>query len=281
MLSRQATTLIDVYPPGSPDDDELWQSVARAFETHGSRILRFIENPPQTNEVARSAALAAGFHTIAGLTSSPLALLEIGASAGLNLYWNSFGFDLGGVAIRKTTARPLIAPVWKGPPPPATRVRVEERAACDRAPIDIRSPADVLRLRAYVWPDQTDRLARLDQALAVAQTSPVPVDRADAADWAEIQLARRRKSVATVLYHSIVWQYLPQNTQQRLRRLIAHAGERAHADAPFIWLRMEPETQQAAALRLTAWPYGETLFLADVDYHGRWIRWHVGADALT
>lgn len=282
VLTRQATRLIDVYPPQVPvDDDALWLAVENAFDAHEAAILHFIDSPPQTNEVARSAALAGGFHTIATLTSLPLTILEIGASAGLNLHWDSFCFDLGGTVIHKTAGRPMIAPAWEGPPPVVTDVDVNERAGCDRAPIDIRSEDEVLRLRAYVWPDQTDRLERLDQALAVARKFPVTIDRTDAADWAERRLAQQRDGVTTVLYHSIVWQYLAQESQERLQRLIDRIGKRARATAPFAWLRMEPETQKAAALHLTLWPRGETLFLADVDYHGRWIHWRVGADDLT
>ena len=214
------------------------------------------------------------------MTSKPLAIFEIGASAGLNLHWDRFGYDLGGLDIRRFEGLPLLAPAWKGPPPPNGDVVVIERAGCDRAPIDVRSPAEVLRLRAYIWPDQVDRQARLDQALAVARSSPIRIERADAADWTQTRLATRRNGVVTVLTHSIVWQYLGKDSQERLGRTIDQAGRRADADAPFAWMRMEPETPDAAALRLTLWPGGKTLLLADVDYHGRWVRWHVDAVGL-
>lgn len=275
VLSRQSPDLVDVYPPARPvGGDRLWQAVDGALDTHGDTVLDFLQSPPQTNEVARAAALAGGFLTITAFTSLPLALLEIGASAGLNLHWDKFGYDLGGLGINKATARPLLAPVWQGPPPPGGDVVVQERMGCDRTPIDVRSADDVLRLRAYVWADQTDRQTRLDQGLAVARAAPVSLARADAADWAETRLAQRRDNVATVLFHSIVWQYIAGENQQRLRRIIDAAGRRADAASPFAWLRMEPETTKAAALRLTLWPDGSTLVLADVDYHGRWITWH-------
>ena len=282
VLSERSVDLADVYPPKPPfDDDRLWHAIEAAIVAHGETVLGFIQRPPQTNEVARSAALASGFLTIAALTSLPLATLEIGASAGLNLHWDSFGYDLGGLDIRKAGSLPLLAPAWQGPSPPKGDVLVTERAGCDRHPIDIRSKEEILRLRAYIWPDQPDRQARLDQALAHARSSPIRIEPTDAAEWASSRLAERRNGIVTVLFHSIVWQYIAKDGQARLERIIEHAGRRADCRAPFAWLRMEPKTPKAAALHLTLWPSGKTFFLADVDYHGRWVRWHVEAAKLS
>jgi hypothetical protein len=282
VLTGAPEDLVEAYPPHGPaGDDRLWQALSGALATEAAPILRFIQSPPQTNEVARSAALAGGFLTIAAISSLPLTLLEIGASAGLNLHWDSYGYDLGGLILDQGPDRPLLAPAWQGPEPPSAEVAVRERAGCDRSVIDIGSPEAVLRLRAYVWADQADRLARLDQALRIARAAPVAIDQADAADWIPARLAGRRAGTVTVLFHSIVWQYIPEQGQRRLERAIVEAGRRADAAAPFAWLRMEPESEAAAALRLTLWPGGETLFLADVDYHGRWLCWRVGAEALA
>ncbi len=279
-LSGKSPDLVDVYPPKTSDGHKLQQAIEAALGAHDEDILRFIENPPQTNEVGRAAALAGGFLAIAALTSLPLAIFEIGASAGLNLHWDHFRYDLGGLSIGDPSGLPLLAPAWEGAKPPAADLRVNERAGCDRTPIDSRSNDDVLRLRAYIWPDQTDRLARLDQALARTRSSPVRVECADAANWASSRLAERRRGVATVLFHTIVWQYIEKSGQKRLEHIIDAAGRRADNKAPFAWLRMEPETPKAAALRLTLWPGGKTLLLADVDYHGSWIHWHVEPDTL-
>ncbi len=280
VLTGQSTDLAEVYPPRASDDSRLRQAIETALNIHGRDIVLFIKNPPQTNEVGRSAALAGGFLTIAALTSLPLATLEIGASAGLNLLWDRFAYDLGGLVIGKTIDLPMLAPPWQGPKPPAAEVLIDERAGCDRCPIDVRLHDDVLRLRAYIWPDQADRLTRLDQALARVRSSPARIDQAEAADWAASKLAEHRQGITTVLFHSIVWQYIEKESQQRLERAICSAGRRADLEAPFAWLRMEPETPKAAALRLTLWPGGETLFLADVDYHGSWIKWHLEPETL-
>lgn len=281
VLTKKSVALTRVYPPTDrPGDDLLKKAIDAASVDHADAILRFIDRPPQTNEVARSAALAGGFLTIAAETSLPLAIFEIGASAGLNLTWDSFRYDLGGLMFGHAHALPLLAPEWEGSQPPNVEVVVNERAGCDRAPIDLGSDDEVLRLRAYIWPDQPHRMARLDQALEVAGTNPIPIANADAADWIAPRLSTPRDDVATVLFHSIVWQYISKDGQKHLEDLIADAGRRATSSTPFAWLRMEPETAEAASLRLTLWPPGQTHHLADVDYHGRWVRWRIEPKTL-
>ena len=281
VLAGRAPALIAAYPPNElPSDAMLRSAIEAAFIDHADNILRFIDSPPQTNEIARSAILAGGFLAVAARTSLPLAILEIGASAGLNLNWDQFGYDLGGMVLGRMDARPRLAPCWEGPPPPNVDVVVAERAGCDRAPIDLGSDDEVQRLRAYIWPDQLHRMERLDQALQMAGSKPIAIDRADAADWTASRLSTVRNGLATVLFHSIVWQYIPKDRQRRLERLITHAGRTATSNAPFAWLRMEPETAKAAGLHLTIWPEGRTHHLADVDYHGRWVHWLVEPQAL-
>jgi len=274
VLTGAAPELAALYPPHQQTSDQnLGHVIAKILDQHDQDILQFIESPPQTNEVARSAALALGFITIAKRTSLPLALLEIGASAGLNLHWDSFHYDLGGQLIGNADSRPKLTPDWHGPPPPVADVIVKERRGCDLSPIDLRSQSETLRLRAYVWPDQADRRNRLDQALKTTQMSAVAIDEAKATDWTKKQLAHRRDGVATVVFHSIVWQYIPGDDRVELEAIILAAGQRAGRKAPFAWLRMEPKSPKAAALDLTLWPGGKTERLAEVDYHGRWIHW--------
>ena len=156
-----------------------------ALGTSRSFLERMLKQPPQTNEIGRSAVLLGGFAEIAESTRLPLALLEIGASAGLNLHWDRYRFDLGDVAWGDPAfagSYPLA--VARCPAPFATRtIRVASRAGCDKAPLDPRSEADRRNLLAYVWPEQLERVARLSAALDLAQANGFAVDRADAADW--------------------------------------------------------------------------------------------------
>jgi hypothetical protein len=62
----------------------------------------------------------------------------------------------------------LIDTEWQGAPPPLAEINVRRRAGCDLNPLDIRDAAARLQLRSYIWPDQPDRLARFDGAVALA-----------------------------------------------------------------------------------------------------------------
>jgi hypothetical protein len=277
VLSGAAPALVQAYPGGGVETgDALWSAVADALERHEPALLRFLDSPPQTNEVARCAVLLGGFLAIARQTGRPLALLEIGASAGLNLHWHDYGYEIGGASWGPATAPLRLAPEWRGPLPALGPVEVQSRRGCDRQPIDPSDAHDRLRLRAYVWADQEARLARVDAALDHVARHGTRVEQADAADWVEARLVARPAGVATVLFHSIVWQYLPRVTQQRIEAAIERTGGAANADAPLAWLRMEPRPEiDHTELRLTIWPGACERVLADADFHGRWVSWRV------
>jgi hypothetical protein len=266
--------LAAVYPPNDAGDDALWSVVSAAFATHASTILTRLDGPPQTNEPMRSAALCPGFLTVAALTGLPLVTSELGASAGLNLIWDRFAYRFGAAGWGDTGSPVVIAPDWHGPVPPLPPARVVARAACDRAPQDLRRPEARQRLVSFVWADQTARLARTAAAIDLARAEGVMVEAADAPGWLEARLAQARPGAAHVVYHSIFWQYLPPAAQDRCRAALDAAGARATAKAPLAWLRLEGDGgTPGAALTLTLWPGGETRLLARADYHGAWIRW--------
>ena len=125
---------------------------------------------------------------------------------------------------------------------------------------------------SYVWPDQEGRFALLRAALDVAARDTVAVERADAAEWARAALAERRPGVVTVLFHSIVVQYMDAAEATALHEAIIEAGARATREAPFAWLFMEPGDEQTD-VRLTLWPGGEERLLARAGYHTARVNW--------
>jgi hypothetical protein len=273
VIEGRDPALAAAYPPHAPSDDALWQAVAAAFAAHAAFVLARLDGPPQTNETQRSAALVPGFLTVAALTGLPLATSEIGASAGLNLAWDRFAYAFGDAAWGDPASPVRIAPDWQGPPPPLPAATVAERAGCDRAPPDLASEADRLRLLSFVWADQAERFARTAAAIEIARAAGTRVERADAADWLAARLATPRRGRAHVVYHSIVWQYLDAATQDRIRASLDAAGADATADAPLAWLRMEGDGEPSAAVTLTLWPGGETRLLARAGFHGERVRW--------
>ena len=98
------------------------------------------------------------------------------------------------------------------------------------------------------------------------------IERADAGAWVTEQLDHPRPGTATIVYHSIVLQYMPRPSFRRMRDAIVAAGDNATDDAPIAWLRMEP-AGELADLRLRLWPGGEDEVLAECGYHGRPIFW--------
>jgi hypothetical protein len=272
-LSGRDATLAAAY--AAFDSAALPAAVAGAIGRHGDVVADYLAVAPQTNEIGRSAALLGGFATITRATGLPLATFEIGASAGLNLLWHRLRYELGSTTWGDAASPVPIRAEWQGAPPALPdRIDVVSQAACDVAPIDLQADGAALRLLSYVWPDQHERLARLRAAMALAQASALRVQTSDALPWVQRVLATPREGVATVLYHSVMWHYMPPATRDALRTVIDAAGARATARAPFAWLAFEPPAGDARMqLTLTLWPGGTPRMLADAHPHGRWVRW--------
>jgi hypothetical protein len=274
VLEGRSPALATAYPPHDPADPALWAAVEAALAAEAPYLLQRLQGPPQTNEAQRAAALCPGFLTVAALTGLPLAASELGASAGLNLCWDSFSYRFGAAAWGDPALALLIAPDWQGAPPPLPPARVAERAGCDVAPLDMASAEDRTRLLSYIWADQAARIARMTAAIEIARANRVRVETADAADWLALRLSAPRPGRAHVVYHSAFWLYLPAATQDRIRASLDAAGARASRAAPLAWLRVEDDGDAPdAAIALTLWPDGETRILGRADFHGSSVRW--------
>ena len=263
-----------------PDDPADQRDVVAAFlETATARQDEFVEGlrrNVQTNEVGRAAVLASGFAWIARRCGLPLDQLEIGSSAGLLSRWDRFGYSTGTTGCGDVGSALRFGPEWyvDGPIDLSGDPTVARRRASDITPIDISTEAGRTRMVSFVWPDQLERVQRLQTALDIVRTVPMAIDRADAGEWLGEQLADGLATgLATVVFHSIVWQYLAPPTRDALRAALQRAGDQATDKRPLFWLRMEPATPEHADLRVTMWPGAATVHLADVGYHGADIRW--------
>jgi hypothetical protein len=107
------------------------------------------------------------------------------------------------------------------------------------------------------------------------------LERADAAAWLARQLAEPAPGAATIVFHSVMWQYMDAATQARIAQLIRAAGARATAAAPLAWLAMEPaDLKSYPTVTLELWPGGERRVLGTVHYHGAWARWGEAGGAV-
>jgi hypothetical protein len=279
VLEGAAPELARHYPSagGSAAAGPAWPAFERVLRERADEIGELVDRPLQTNEVGRCAALVLGFAAVARATGLPLATLELGASAGLIVNWHRYRYETP-----HGSSGPPDSPVrFATPAEIDARLRVVAARGCDSKPLDVSDPEARLTLRSCIWADQPERLALLDAALEVAATWPPGVERADAVEWLTARLRDRPDGTATVIYHSIVLQYLAPAQRARLRALLEQAGTHATGEAPLAWLRLEPPASALAGhdrapglaeLRLTLWPGGSERMLARAGYHGRPVR---------
>jgi hypothetical protein len=264
------------YPSvgGLRPNEEAVPVFLEAIRTYADDIGPLLDRPVQTNEVGRSGALLGGFLAVA--RSQPeLRVLEIGASAGLNLRWDHYRYEHGGEAWGDPGS-PVRMNSFESAPDLSVAATVVERAGCDPDPIDPATEEGRLTLSSFVWPDQTWRWASLQGALDVASRVPAAVEKEGAASWLERKLAAPADGAATVIFHSIMWQYMTVAERTRVEELLTCHGANASETSPLAWLRMEPPNEEGDPLghvHLTQWPGGTTRLIARAGYHGRPIVW--------
>jgi hypothetical protein len=273
VLRGEARELLPYYPclGGADPPEEAWPHVRRALAAHVPELREALEVAPQTNEPGRSAALLVGLFAAAQRTGlSDVRLLEVGASAGLNLLVDRYRIVGDGWADGPADSPVLLENAVTGPVE-QMEFSIVERRGCDLSPVDPGTDEGRLRLRSFVWPWQLERHERLTAALEVAVAHPVAVDRAAAADWLETQLADEVvPSTLTVLWQSVTRMYWPREEAERVDALVRASSVRL----PIAQLSMEyPLTGPAggAVLTMTVGD-GAHEELADVADHGVPVR---------
>jgi hypothetical protein len=274
VLTGQAPELARYYPSAGGDAaaGAAWEAFRDTVESHAGGLVEGTARPCQTNEVGRAAGLVCAFLEVASL-GLPLRLLEVGAAAGLVLRWDRFRYGGGGRTWGSADSPVDLRGFWETPPDRTdVEVAVASRRGCDPRPIDPTTEEGRLAVTASVWADQTDRLARLEGALTLARELPADVEAARAGDWLA-DVAHPQAGVATVIYHSVVTEYLPAAERARAEAEIVRAGSEATADAPVAWVRLEPDSMlRTHAVRSTVWPGGRERLVARCGSHGTAVR---------
>jgi hypothetical protein len=158
----------------------------------------------QTNEAGRCAVL---LPALAGLPQ-PLALLEVGASAGLCLYPDRYGYRYGESVVG--SGEPVLECALTGVAPPRSVPEVVWRAGLDLNPLDVTSTGDVAWLDALIWPEHEHRRARLHAAATVAAAEPPLLLRGDLVDDLPALAAQAPPDATLVVFHSSVMSYVPE-----------------------------------------------------------------------
>ena len=275
-LSGDAPALAALFPStgGRYLPGPAWQALRDLLESQTERIRGHLGEQIQTNEVRRCCALLGGFLALSRAHPWPLRLLEIGASAGLNQCFEQYAYRLGTQRYGHAHAPLTLDCEWRGAALDTRgELRVASRAGCDVAPIDLGDRTARLRLESFFWPDQTERLARLRAACDCTRRTGVRIERMPAGDWLARELAVPAAQHTRVLFHSVMWMYVPEDERHRIHDLLNEAGARATQSAPLAWLRMEGVNYDHCEIRLRSWPGGEDQLLGRCHYHGAWVEW--------
>ncbi len=281
LLSGIEHPLIDFYPdltttPRPPQDAYPY---FRAFcLEHANEVRRLVNTRRvQTNEVRRCACLLPAFGLIARRTQGrPLALVEIGASAGLNLLWDRYGYDYGsGVRAGDPSSPVQLQCEIQGelrPPIPGTLPEIAHRVGIDLMPIDVRDDSATLWLRALVWPEHWDRAQLLDRAIQLARRDPPALIAGDMVERLPDALANVSVDAVLCVYHSYALNQTPRPIRERTLALLAdHARRRDLFRISMEWF----SDQEMPEMELFTYRGSEVEreLLARCESHGRWMEW--------
>lgn len=251
--------------------------LAEVLERHEAFLLPWLDGPPQTNEAGRSWGYAAAMLWLAEQGLPPrFELLEIGSSAGINLMMARYRYDLCGVPVGPVDAAMRIAPDWRGLPPPVREIAIVGARGCDVAPVDLGDEAQAMRLKAYTWPELTERVARMAIAVAEAKRSPPLIARQRGEAFVAEALDRPQEEGTTrVVMHSVVWQYIPADERERITASLEAAGGRATPGQALAHVSLEANRDtHRHELQVRFWPGGaEWRKLGTAHPHGAWAEW--------
>lgn len=227
VLTDQAPQLVSFYAclGGESPPHDAWPVMLEVIGSHVDALRVGLEVAPQTNEIGRSAALLAGIFDLVRETQIPqIRLLEVGASAGLNLLLDHFAFSGEGWRHGRLGSPVQLDGAIEGAVAPVP-FSVVSAQGCDLAPVDATTPEGQLLLTSFVWPFDLHRHARLAAVLPIAVQHPPVVDRASAGDWLATQLATpRADDELTVVWQSITQMYWPASEIDRVDAILQTAG---------------------------------------------------------
>lgn len=235
----------------------------------------------QTNEVGRLATLVPAFSTVAG-DGEPLALLEVGASAGLCLSPDRYSYvwtsEAGETRIGSGPELECAVLGDHAPPLPSAVPEVAWRAGIDLNPLDVTDPDTTDWLTNLVWPEQDDRRARLSAAIEVTAADPPALVRGDLVESLPELLEQVPAGLVPVVFHSAVIAYLEPTARLEfdvmMRQLVADG--RCH------WVSNEGANVLPSVTRTMPYPRPDTTrFVLGVDGHavalthghGRTLEW--------
>lgn len=277
-LARRGTfsDLSALYAGHHEDFD---RAIGEALDQGEATLMVWMSHPTQTNEVRRSSAFMAALAVLADRHALPFELLEIGASAGLNLLLDRYAHDLGGVRFGDAESWLRLQPRWTGSPPPRAEVRITGARGVDLRPLRLDDPHTRERLMSYVWPGDGVRADCLRRAMTIARETPPVVDRASAASWLADRFAEpQAEGTMRIVQHSMVLQYLPRPELRAVMSSMLTAGRHATPERPIARIGLEWNRERTEVLLcMTRWQGrsgdGRRTILASCHPYGAEFAW--------
>ena len=275
VLAGRAPALAAFYPSAGGDRAPagVWPVVLATIAEHSDEVKERLHRTVQTNEPGRSAVLFSGLLWLTDRHRRPIRLLEVGASAGLNLIADRYSYTAGGRELGNPDSPLRFVDPWAPPPPidlgaAAAQLRIVARAGCDPNPLDPSDSDDQLTLLSYIWPDELDRIERLRAALSLAARDPASVVARRGSDWLPEALAAARDEELVVVWHSVMRQYVEPDEWAAIKTAL-------DGRPGVVRLSMEPGREHRAPMQLTVHDPASAPArrLADCNDHGLPIRW--------
>ncbi|MFC6731117.1 MULTISPECIES: DUF2332 domain-containing protein [unclassified Haladaptatus] len=273
-LAAYFSSIVD--DPASPAEeaDQLFREFC--LENRATLVALLGSRRVQTNVLGRSSILLPVFEHVSHRTDqTPLGLVEIGCSAGLNLLWDRYGYEYGGQWRVGDPAAPLqlSCDVRNDgvPPLPESLPAVGSRLGINLNTLSVENEADVKWLRALIWPEHESRRERIEAAVSVARESPPELVEGDALADLKTLCNRVPEDEHLCIYNTHVLYQFTEEQQADFAALVADIGQ----SRDLFWANCEwhGETPE---VRYVAYENGEKSAgtLAAYEAHGRWIDWH-------
>jgi hypothetical protein len=287
VLADPASELAAWFPSVVPEPrtDDVGPVLARFVAAHADELRRIVTTRnTQTNEIGRCGLLVPALGLLAAEVG-PLALVDVGSSAGLNLLLDRYQYEyVPGGQVGPASAVRLEIGTRGQVPVPAHLPPIASRVGLDRHPVDLTDAEAVRWLRACVWPDQADRLARLDAALAIAAEHPVDVRCGDAVGDLASALAAVGGTGHRVVVNTWVLSYLTDAERRgyyaELQRIggtgdLSWVFAESPAQTPGLPHAAEHADEHLTALSLVRWRDGRATVehLGVAHPHGYWLHW--------
>ncbi len=260
-------------PEGDPV--ELFAAFCRANEAELTELVA--SRTVQTNEVRRCTALLPAFAWVRARTAAPLALIEIGPSAGLNLAFDRYHYDYGSglTAGDPTAALHVDTELRFGDLPPIDPIpSVSWRRGIDLHPVDLSDPEAVRWVRALLWPEQLDRIDRFERALAITAVAPPRVVRGDAVELLSDLAGAAPADSALVVYHSYVLNQFSPEQRDGLDEVMGEISKRREVHRVGMDMVVRGSAEPAP-IQYEGYHHGSVteMTLGVADHHGAWLRW--------